>query len=139
MKLNRYLTPSLLLLPIIIASGCTPYGESFDCPPGHGVGCKSLSHVNRMVEEGELPLERVTLEKPPLERASPKSAFSQQKLMEAHSRVDDSVGKNGPIPLTPSQEAPLKVWMTSYKDEEGILHGPSMLYVNLSDLSRVKP
>ena len=44
----------LIILPIL--SGCAVYGEQFDCGPGMGVSCKSLTAVNRMVETGDLPL-----------------------------------------------------------------------------------
>ncbi|HQS84691.1 MAG: hypothetical protein B7Y25_07145 [Alphaproteobacteria bacterium 16-39-46] len=40
----------------LILSGCATYNETFDCEPGKGVGCKSLSQVNHMVNEGKLPL-----------------------------------------------------------------------------------
>ncbi len=37
-------------------SGCMGvYEGGFECPPGEGVGCKSISEVNQMVNEGELP------------------------------------------------------------------------------------
>lgn len=45
-----------LLLCLISLSGCSTYSETFDCSPGLGVGCKSLSQVNQMVEKGHLPL-----------------------------------------------------------------------------------
>jgi len=36
-------------------SGCMGiYEEGFECPPGKGVGCKSISEVNHMVNEGVL-------------------------------------------------------------------------------------
>ena len=31
------------------------YDGGFECPPGEGVGCKSISEVNQMVNEGALP------------------------------------------------------------------------------------
>ena len=31
------------------------YEGGFECPPGRGVGCKSISDVNQMVDQGELP------------------------------------------------------------------------------------
>jgi hypothetical protein len=37
-------------------SGCMGvYDGGFECPPGEGVGCKSISEVNQMVNEGVLP------------------------------------------------------------------------------------
>jgi|GEM_PF-5476050 hypothetical protein len=46
-----------LLLPLI-ASGCSTYAEKFDCEPGIGVSCQSLSTVNTMVERQELPIRK---------------------------------------------------------------------------------
>ena len=37
-------------------SGCMGvYEGGFECPPGKGVGCKSISEVNTMVDQGEIP------------------------------------------------------------------------------------
>ncbi|HUX79580.1 MAG TPA: hypothetical protein VMW10_07570 [Alphaproteobacteria bacterium] len=37
-------------------TGCMGvYEGGFECPPGVGVGCKSISEVNKMVDHGELP------------------------------------------------------------------------------------
>lgn len=45
---------SAILLSVL--SGCMGvYEGGFECPPGEGVGCKSISEVNQMVNEGELP------------------------------------------------------------------------------------
>ncbi|MBY0501649.1 MAG: hypothetical protein K2P93_06575 [Alphaproteobacteria bacterium] len=38
-------------------SGCMGiYEGGFECPPGKGVGCKSITEVNDMVNQGEFPL-----------------------------------------------------------------------------------
>ena len=34
-------------------AGCTPHRETFDCAPGVGVGCKSISEVNRLIDNKE--------------------------------------------------------------------------------------
>lgn len=37
-------------------TGCMGvYEGGFECPPGEGVGCKSISEVNSMVDHGDLP------------------------------------------------------------------------------------
>ena len=47
------LFPFILLLAL---SGCMGvYEGGFECPPGQGVGCKSISEVNDLVNAGELP------------------------------------------------------------------------------------
>lgn len=53
-------------LPLCLSSCMGVYEGGFECPPGKGVGCKSISEVNQMVDqhsENELP----GLEKPYLE------------------------------------------------------------------------
>lgn len=48
------LKPTLPLF-LSLLTGCAGiYGESFDCPPGEGVACKSISEVNRMIDRGEI-------------------------------------------------------------------------------------
>lgn len=38
-------------------TGCMGiYEGGFECPPGKGVGCKSITDVNEMVNQGEIPL-----------------------------------------------------------------------------------
>ena len=54
-KLSQYCTLSAALC----LAGCMGvYEGGFECPPGIGVGCKSISEVNQMVEQGELPKEQ---------------------------------------------------------------------------------
>ncbi len=53
----RFLMTSLALA----LSGCMGiYEGGFECPPGHGVGCKSISEVNQMVNQGDLPEKTVS-------------------------------------------------------------------------------
>lgn len=33
-----------------ILSGCSSYSNKFDCPHGQGVGCASISKVDRMID-----------------------------------------------------------------------------------------
>lgn len=45
-----------MLLPAALLSGCMGiYEGGFECPAGTGVGCKSISDVNTMVNQGEIP------------------------------------------------------------------------------------
>ena len=93
--------PIALLITLAIANGCTPYSESFDCPPGRGVGCKSLNIVNHMVEEGQLPLEDAPLESEslksvPLENTSLESAPLKSEPLETESpKTISDQGKAG--------------------------------------------
>lgn len=54
---TNYLNSIILsiVLPLCL-SGCMGiYEGGFECPPGKGVGCKSISDVNQMVNQGDLP------------------------------------------------------------------------------------
>lgn len=46
----------IAMLPATLLSGCMGiYEGGFECPAGIGVGCKSISEVNDMVNQGVLP------------------------------------------------------------------------------------
>ena len=42
-----------LLISIILLSSCSFYKTSFDCPPGVGVKCKSVTEIENMIIEHE--------------------------------------------------------------------------------------
>lgn len=46
-------------------SGCMGiYEGGFECPPGKGVGCKSISEVNQMINAGVLPVKSMLVPSP---------------------------------------------------------------------------
>lgn len=99
----------ILPLTLITLSGCSTYSESFDCPPGRGVGCQSLSAVNQMIEEGHLPLSQTA---------------STKKLDE-----EFTVETQGVQPL--EKDPYFKIWIAGYEDETGSYHEPTYLYAPL--------
>lgn len=49
---------TILILTVGFAmSGCSPYTNKFDCPYGEGVGCASLSKVNKMLDAEMIEIE----------------------------------------------------------------------------------
>ena len=55
-RYSLLVTKLQLLTTALALSGCMGvYDGGFECPPGEGVGCKSISEVNHMVDEGTLP------------------------------------------------------------------------------------
>ncbi|MBL8676728.1 MAG: TraV family lipoprotein [Alphaproteobacteria bacterium] len=148
--------PIALLITLTLANGCTPYSESFDCPPGRGVGCKSLNVVNHMVEEGQLPLENApleseslkseSLETAPIKTLSDQGKEKNKKPTSPSSCLIEAMDSRPPLQLVnqrashavPSRETHLKVWVASYEDEEGTYHAPSFLYAALKKDSPLK-
>ncbi len=41
-----------ILSLVLMLQGCSPYKGSFDCKPGKGMGCTTVSEVNGMVDKG---------------------------------------------------------------------------------------
>ena len=52
-KINR-VKNQIFILTVLVLNSCSSYNNNFDCKPGIGIGCKSLSYVNKMVNEGKL-------------------------------------------------------------------------------------
>lgn len=46
-------TYGLFILCLIALSGCSSYQETFDCEPGKGMGCISVSKVKAITMERE--------------------------------------------------------------------------------------
>ena len=46
---------SSVILPLCLTGCMGVYEGGFECPPGIGVGCKSISEVNEMVDQCSVP------------------------------------------------------------------------------------
>ena len=84
-------------------TGCTPHRETFDCAPGIGVGCKSISEVNGLIDTKERE--------------------------EEHSKDHGLQSKNTqPLPLARPIGSPgLRVWIAPYEDSNGHVHEESFV------------
>jgi hypothetical protein len=59
-KSKKFLQYCTVVTLSLCLTGCMGvYEGGFECPPGEGVGCKSISDVNQMVDQGELPPSKV--------------------------------------------------------------------------------
>ena len=87
---------------MLLLTGCTAYGEKFDCGAGRGVGCKSLSFVNAQVEKGILPFD----------------TDEEKTLLKVAALETPPLSRSG-----------AKVWIAAHRDEQGFYHEPS--YVRL--------
>ena len=113
----------LLMLSLV---GCTGAKETFDCAPGHGVGCKSISQVNELENAQEAPIV------PALNHETTNLAI--QPVFKPYQRP---VNLSLPFPKKPfggahsaarAPEKLLKVWIAPFEDEDGHLHEAS--YIN---------
>lgn len=137
--MNHHLLQSSKLIATSIFSvmlgvtlcGCSTTSETFDCKAGQGVGCKSISEVNQMVNQGNfdsfverdatLPRDKQSIL--PLESASPSTPIIS----------------GGSLPIEPSNalmvhrmpEEYLRVWVAPFQDQQGNLHEGSVIHTVL--------
>ncbi len=127
----------VLILSVVILSGCTSLNSQFDCPNQAGVRCKSLDKINDMVNSGELPKRA---------ESGCDSALSTNYFSHSWGRWRRS-GCNSTIVQTSLQfetyleattismdepyRSPEKVslvWIAAYEDSEGNYHQDTMIY-----------
>lgn len=105
----------------IVLSGCSTYSETFDCPPGSGVGCKSISEVDQMIDDGKLAEEKPK-QGLPINLAGYK-VFPQHEptvSLASHGPADGSVSRR--------PERYLRVWTAAFEDRSGNLFSESFVY-----------
>ena len=60
-KIYKNISKFMFIGVIFSLTGCMGvYEGGFECPPGKGVGCKSITDVNEMVNQGEIPLQEIS-------------------------------------------------------------------------------
>lgn len=79
-------TKSLMGFTISLSGCMGVYEGGFECPPGEGVGCKSISEVNYMVDQG-------------LGNNNPPSETDSQKIEDNESVCKK--GSSGSCPISP--------------------------------------
>lgn len=82
-----HLKKMMILTVGISLSGCTGYSSKFDCPYGSGMGCSSLSTVNKVIDSNALDRE---------------SDFQSLERLENNPSVMIYFGEDSPSELVPS-------------------------------------
>jgi hypothetical protein len=47
----------IFVFALLTLSGCSAYNNKFDCPYGEGLGCASVSKVNRLIDQNRIDLD----------------------------------------------------------------------------------
>lgn len=103
------------ILMILFLTGCATTREQFDCKYGIGVGCKSITEVNQMVNDGLL--------------RNSKGSIRTLPIM--------VIPKNSPKPQAKSTnvvrvtEEHLRVWIAPYQDDKGHFHEGAVVHTVL--------
>lgn len=103
-----------------LLSACSVSKESFDCPAGKGVGCRSISQVNEMVNSGTLNPTKKDTQKPAKDPKDMSSAFLSADDFSTEGMIIERV-----------KEAHLRVWVAPFQDEQGQFHEASVIHTVL--------
>ncbi len=52
---QTYLKKLIIITSLLALGACAVHSTKFECEPGKGVGCKSVSKVNKMVDKKQIP------------------------------------------------------------------------------------
>ena len=92
------------LLALVQLSGCASYSNDFACKAGKGVGCKSISQVNEMINENAITEENV----------KPHEAEKEHVFNYLPASNPSAKSKVLRIP-----EKTMRIWVNSFTDEKG--------------------
>lgn len=127
-------TPKITFVPLVGLAfcfslcACSTTSETFDCPAGKGVGCKSVTEINQMIDQGALSGVPVAAEKINSTQAPPSLALANTPLSD--SRVSD-LRVSDEISVQRIQEEHLRVWIAPFQDTQGNLHEGSIVHTVL--------
>lgn len=111
----------IFVLPFFMTACAGIYGESFDCPPGEGVACKSISEVNRMIDKGEIGQKKG-------EHSTPESvdrlAHSSLPLLPSASSFSEPASHA----IIRRPEQVMRVWVAPHLEDSGSYVGETYLY-----------
>ena len=120
---------NLLTLAIgFLLPGCSTTSETFDCKAGKGVGCKSISQVNKMVDEGSLSLEKEGSAYAPI---STPVITPTSLLPDSPSSLGQDIALSDDMVVHRIREEHLRVWIAPFQDQQGNLHEGTMVHTVL--------
>ncbi|MBN9343771.1 MAG: hypothetical protein BGO76_01240 [Caedibacter sp. 38-128] len=96
------------IISLLLLTACTSYKEGFDCEAVSGVGCKSITEVDHLIDQSKLGADD----------NSNQENSSQGDLKRNHKPLERTKG--------------MHVWIAPYSDDEEVWHGSQSLFVPLT-------
>ena len=120
-----------VIFPLSMAfmlSACSTSSEVFECEAGKGVGCKSISTVNKMVEQGKLNNNDEPDSSPAIAPVfAPNGQFSNT-LAPEFSTDRQEIVLSDQTTVNRVREEHLRVWVAPFQDDQGNLHEGSVIH-----------
>ncbi|MEI8296239.1 MAG: type IV conjugative transfer system lipoprotein TraV [Alphaproteobacteria bacterium] len=126
-----------LLALSALLSGCSTPNETFDCPAGQGVGCRSISKINQDIDNGSIlkdeSLKDASAEEGLQTRVSQTRGIAPVISQVADTRVFDISNPQEIILSDKSviqrgREEHLRVWIAPHQDAEDNFHEGSVVH-----------
>lgn len=105
----------LLILILLVVSGCSEMNSQFDCPMKPGIRCESIDSINTRVDRGEISAQNTantSIQPVPVYKAS---SISQTNYTTAEN-------------LKRHPETVQRLWIAPFEDKEGNYHQESDIY-----------
>ena len=110
-------------------SACTSiYNDDFDCGPGKGVNCKSISQVYAMVNTGQVGQEPLTDESSKDLDSNSKHKKDSQESLPYFSEITPSSIDAKIKHVTRNPEKTIRIWIAPHLDESGSYVSDSYLF-----------
>lgn len=124
LTMHKYLPAFLMLASLCSVTACTSMNREFTCNANTGVGCKSISEVNEMVNTGVVGSTSSTHSIDADEAALPRTVVlpntnEENRLTEA--------------PPARVSEILMAVWVAPYTDEDDNFHTDQTVYTVIKE------
>jgi hypothetical protein len=110
-----------LLVLLLGLTACSTASESFDTQASEGVGAKSISEVNRMIDRGDIPGvkgdERDTKAVSPLVSTAPLPPVSLTPIVLSDNTV-----------IHRQAEQVMRIWIAPFQDQQGNFYEASVVH-----------
>ena len=113
-RVTRPLKWVSLILVIPALSACAKVQSGFDCPFGKGVGCRSITQVNQMVDDEKF--DELKIAKGKHKTLAVKKDDRGESVSLAQTKIQRM------------QEEHLTVWIAPFEDERGNFHEDSVIH-----------
>lgn len=111
--ITNLLKAGFMFIILMNAAGCALYKAEFDCKYEKGLGCKSISEVNELVDQGQF-------------KDKGKEASGAKNLEVASAQLPIIAFPQGSIQRIPEEH--LRVWIAPHLDEQGNFHEASIIH-----------
>lgn len=111
--INKIIKKTVMILVLFLMVGCSVNKRVIDCPAGVGMGCKSISKVNKAVNEGKIK-DDYEVDKNKAKKVVGKTLNYQAVNANLYTKVRGFANK-----VIRKPEKVIRIWMNGFEDKKG--------------------